>query len=366
MLQLNTRVRTRSAAMAAALVLVPGVVAGAVVTPAAPVWGAVVMTAFDESFDQNEEDLLYVRYLALYDPRALVRTAAWNALTSKNVPAAVDRFLNSGMKFAVDRAKMLASRNEDFARRVLATHTVEYSPEVHAAARDALNRGTAALDAFARTGYAAAKERDRLAREADGEQAAALSQADRDFVVHLRDTDPGAQVRAAAGLAVRPEATDADVVEFYAYDWAAAAAVDLEVERTQRANSDMVWRSGLEGLIADAKAAQQAALEAEGEAKELARATALRAWGLVGDRARPATSAWDGAVLVAQQQAANWQQVAVAAGEASSNPNWAAIADAAGDNEQHWQTTRDTAAKQAAYWAQIHAMVLAGEHVLQS
>lgn len=352
--------------MMAALVLVPGVTAGV----AAPAWLAGPAWAFltTTEFDQAEEDRIYVRFLAGYDARSLVRTAAWNALTSTNVPVTVDRFINSGgMAYAVTRSEQLGARNADFARRILATHTEKFAPEVRAAARYALDNGASALETFARTGYAAARQRDRAAREAAGEQATALVDADRNFVAHLRDADPGAQVRAAAGLALS-ERTDAALVEFYAHDWAAAAAVDLQTQQVQCANSDLVWRAGVKTLLADALAAQKAANEAAQEAREQARAAALRAWQALGEQARPAKSTWDTAVEVAQQQAANWEQVALAAAAAvaADNPNWDAIAGSAQANDERWRTERTNAAKQAAYWTTLYEMALAGERDMQS
>ncbi|WP_229068425.1 hypothetical protein [Actinoplanes sp. DH11] len=347
--------------MAAALVLAPGVLAGAVAPAQAAVRAPAVVRA--AVFDQAAVDRLYVYYLAKYDHRSLVRTAAWNALAGKpdQVDALVARFLKSGLPYAISRSEQLAARNADFARRVLATHTAEFAPEVHAAAQFALASGAAALEVFARTGYAEAKERDRTARETAGEQAAALSDADREFVVLLRDTDPGPQVRAAAGLALRAEATEADVVEFFAYDWAAAAAVDLRTQQVQCADLDMAWREQVRTLRATAEAAHRAALAAAGEAREQARVTAANAWRLVIDRARPVMNTWDAAAENADRQAENWQRVAAAAAEAAENPNWDAIARTAGTNVQQWTVHGDAAAEQAAYWTEMYDTALAGE-----
>ncbi|MEU4690918.1 hypothetical protein [Actinoplanes sp. NPDC023714] len=348
----------------AALMLVPGVLAP--VWAPSPAWASGTVSA--QSFDQAAEDLIYVRYLAGYDPRALVRTAAWNALAPakpEQVPALVARFLSSGLPYAVGRAEQLAARNADFARRVLATHTAEYAPEVHAAAQFALANGTSALEAFARTGYAAAMQRDRTAREAAGEQAAALLQSDREYVAHLRDHDPGPQVRAAAGLALRAEATDADLVEFYAYDWAAAAAVDLTTLKTQCINGDMKWRAAVKTLLPAAIAAQEAANKAEGEAKALAKEQALRAWKKVTAEASPAKSTWESAAEVAHLQAENWAAVAQAAAESADNPNWESIGNSAQANAQQWATEQTNAAGQAAYWTNLYEQALAGELAMQ-
>ncbi|GIF17242.1 hypothetical protein Ate01nite_72740 [Actinoplanes teichomyceticus] len=317
------------------------------------------------SFDPAAADRLYVNYLALYDPRSLVRTAAWSALIATNVNAAVARFLNSELAYAVNRSDELNARNADFARRILATHTAEFAPEVHAAAKFALNSGPTALDAFARTGYAAAMQRDRAAREAAGAQAAALVQADRDFVAALRDTDPGAQVRAAAGYALRAEATDADVVEFFAYDWAAAASADMQAQQVQCANSDMVWLAAVKRLQAEAEAAEKAALAAVGEAQIQARAAAARAWHAMGEQASSAQTTWEAAEKVAAGQAANWQQIARAAADATDNPNWQPIADTAPTTAQQWTTWRNNAASRTAYWAGLYELALQGERKMQ-
>ncbi|GAB1644276.1 hypothetical protein KRMM14A1259_46990 [Krasilnikovia sp. MM14-A1259] len=314
-------------------------------------------------FDQAAADRAYVRYLAHNDPRSLVRTAAWSALTSNKVDATVARFLNTGLAYAVSRSEQLAARDEDFARRVLATHTVQFAPEVHAAAQRALDGGPEALEAFARTGYDEAMQQDRAAREAAGMQAAALAQADRDAVARRRDSDPGAQVRAAAGLALRAGATDADVVEFFAYDWLAAASVDLQTHQVQYANADMVSRAATRRLLADAQAADQAvqAAQAAGQDPAPGRAAAAAAWHKVAEQAGPARTAWENAGQAATVQAANWQQIAQAAADAAGNPNWQAIAAKAKTMTQQWGIERDNAAAQAAYWAAVSEQAIAGE-----
>ncbi|WP_430792117.1 hypothetical protein, partial [Actinoplanes sp. G11-F43] len=256
--------------------------------------------------------------------------------------------------------------NADFAERILATHTVEFAPEVHAAAQFALSKGAAALDVFARTGYAEAKLRDRVARETVGEQAAALRAEDRAFVAGLRDTDPGMNVRAAAGLALRADGTDADVVEFFAYDWAAAAAVDLEILKVRCADADMVGRSNLTQLETSARNAEQAALAAAGEARVQKMAAAARAWELVSGQAEPLIGRWDEAERVATEQAAHWRQIALdAAAAAAGNPNWAAVAGSAQATAQQWQVERDNAATRAAFWAGRYQEALDGELRMQ-
>ena len=301
-----------------------------------------------------------VRFRAGTDPRSTVRAVAWATLISSNVEAAIVRFNLSDYKFAEKRADATKERNADFARRVLATHTPEFAPEVHAAAQYALDKGLVALESFARTGYAAAKERDRQAREATGEQAAALVQDDRDFVALLRDGDPGEQVRTAAGFALRPAATDADVVEFYAHDWVNGAALDMMAFRIRCTDEDMRWRAAATRLVIDARAAEQAARDTAGEAAEQARAAAARAWAGAGAQAGPARVAWAQAPQVAETQAESWHRIAgVAAG--ATSPNWQAVAGSAGTSEQDWAAERANAAEQAAYWQDLYDQALAGE-----
>jgi hypothetical protein len=363
---MNSRATARGAVLLAALMATPGLLTAG----PAPVWAATPtsMTAATAT-NRAAIDLAYVTHLALYDTRLLVRIAARNAITVKPnlVNAAVTRFLKSEMKFAVDYSRELNAVNTDFAERILATHTPEYAPEVHAAAAYALSHGSAALDVFARTGYEAAKQRDRVTREAAGERAAALRAEDRAFVVYLHEKDPGPNVKAAAGYALRGDATDADVVEFFAYDWAAAAALDLETLKVRCGDADMVGRAALIQLESDARKAKQVALLAAAEVKAQKLALAARAWELVGERADPMTGTWDEAERVAIEQAAHWRQIAVdAAAAAVDNPNWSSIAESAQATAQQWQLERDNAAEQAAFWAARYQEALAGELRMQS
>ncbi|MCM4081126.1 hypothetical protein [Paractinoplanes hotanensis] len=310
--------------------------------------------------DQHSANWSMTRTVTLYYPQSSVRAAAWGALVSTNVEAAVTRFIESGFPYAKKRAALNDARNTDFCLRVLATHTAEFAPEVHAAAQYALDGGAAAREAFARTGYAAAKARDRQAREATGTQAAALEQFDRDFVVLLRDTDPGPQVRAAATYALRPAATDADLVEFFAYDWSNAAALDLEAFRIRVTDEDMRWRAGVAGLLTAAQTAEAQARELAGEAAEQARAVAARAWGEVAAQTASPRVVWADAQRVAEEQAAGWHEVAAAAGGATGL-NWNVILGSAGTTAESWATEREQAAAQAAYWSDLLAEALAGQ-----
>jgi hypothetical protein len=310
--------------------------------------------------EQHSANWSRARAVASYDPRSSVRAAAWGALVSSDVEAALTRFFNGSYEFAQSRAALNVARNTDFAQRVLATHTAEFAPEVHAAAAYALSRGATALEAFARNGYAAAKARDRQAREDAGAQAAALAQFDRDFVALLRDHDPGEQVRASAAYALRPAATDADLVEFFAYDWANAAELDVAAYRIRTSDEDARWRAGIQELVSTAQQAEEAALATAGEAAEQARAVAGRAWADVAARSGPPRVLWVDAEQVALAQAANWQQV-YAAANAATGPNWEAVVGSAGATAESWATEREQAAEQAAYWSGLLSDALAGE-----
>lgn len=305
-------------------------------------------------------DWYRTKAVADYDPRSSVVAAAYGALVSTNVDAAVARFIARDYDFAKRRAALNDARNTDFCRRVLATHTVEFAPEVHAAAQHALNTGGAAREAFVRTGYDQAKARDRQFREATGERAAALEQFDRDFVALLRDTDPGEQVRASAAYALRPAATDGDLVEFFAHDWANAAALDLTAFRIRVTDEDMRWRAGVAALLATAQAAEQAARDTAGEAAEQARAVAARAWADVTAQTGTPRVIWADAQRVAEEQAANWHQVVQAAGSTTS-VNWQVVTGSAGVTAESWAFEREQAASQAAYWVDLYAQALAGE-----
>ncbi|HST86581.1 MAG TPA: hypothetical protein VLL08_32890 [Kineosporiaceae bacterium] len=317
----------------------------------------------DPVADAAAQDRAFVKMVALYDPRSLVRTAAWNALLSTRETAVAD-FLASGYASAVKRANATKARNLDFAKRVLATHTVDYAPQVHAAAKQAVNGTDADRERFVKTEYAAAMERDRLARLSEGQQAAAIVQADRDFVLATSTTDPGTQVRAAALYALRTGAGDAGLVEFFTYDWVQASVVDLDMYRTTRADQEILWRSVNRRLLLDAQTADQAARSASATEAAQARAVAARAWKAVGDQTGPARTAWGQAQELAQAQALNWQQVALAAA-AAGGQNWSAIGTAADAVQTDWALEKQQATDQAAYWAALLAQAVAGERGMQ-
>ncbi|WP_344413093.1 hypothetical protein [Amycolatopsis minnesotensis] len=294
------------------------------------------------------------------DGRGFVRAAALNALASEPQEAGISRFFATEYDFAVRYSAERSALNADFARRVLDTHTARFSPEVHAAAQRAVTGSDADRDQFARTGYAAARERDQHNREADGKQAAAIVEADRQFVRGLGQTDPGPQVRAAAAWALRPGAGDSDLVEFFSCGWASAARLDLETHRTAAADREVAWRVVARRLVTEAQDAEKAALEASQEAAAQLRAAAARAWREVGDKTAAPRSAWADAGEIALKQAENWRAVAAAA-QAATGPNWQAIAGPATTSQDQWQVEQQTAREQAAYWTALLQQAESGE-----
>lgn len=306
-------------------------------------------------------DKTWVQYLAYRDSRSTVRIGAWQALLSSAPDAAIAQFVASGYDYAVKLAAETKARNADFARRILDTYPAQYAPEVHAAAQYAVNsRDDADRERFAHGGFQAAEQRDRQVRQARGDQAKALLDADRAFVRDLAVNDPGAQVRVSASYATRVGATDDDLVDFFASGWALGARLDLEAYRLQAADNEAKWRASLARLVTDAQAAEQAAKDASGDAAAKARETAAQAWHAVGDQTAPARSAWDQAQEFADRQALNWAAIAQAAA-AATGPNWAAVVAPAQDNSTQWSDERTFAADQARYWNTLLQQALDGE-----
>jgi hypothetical protein len=310
--------------------------------------------------DQAAADRAFVRYLAGKDARSPVRTDAWVALMSSRGDEAVAEFLATGFDYAKSRAAQTRSRNLDFAKRVLATNTAEYAPEVHRVAQRAVNGSDADRDVFVRTGYAAAQQADRVAREVSGELAKALVKKDWDYVLGLSVADPGPQVRGAAAWASRTDASDTDIIEFFAYGWASAARFDIESNRTRNVDADATWRVTVRRLIVDAQAAEQAAVDAAAEAAAAAKAAAARAWQAVGEQTSPPRSAWTEAQSVADRQAVNWQKVLDAANN-ETGPNWQPIVEPAIANQAEWTAERDWAADRSRFWDDLLAEARAGE-----
>lgn len=332
-------------------------IAALITAPAATAFSTVDIA--NASVDLPSAARKLVRRLAGKDPRAAVRADAWVAWADED-DAVVTEFLSTGLAAAEQRAAETSAVDADFCRRVLATYTSEFAPEVHAAAQRALNGTDSDRALFARSGFAAAQQRDQAARDADGALARALVEDDRRYVRALAVGDPGPQVRAAAARASRPEATDADLVEFFAYGWATAAELDLEAHRLRDAEQEARWQAAIGALVTDAQEAEQAALDASADVAEQLRATAARAWQTAGNGTGPARTAWGEYQDIAAAQAANWHAIAAAAAAAAS-PNWHAVADMAGHADADWAAEQEWAAQQSAFWKALYDQALDGE-----
>lgn len=352
------RVRVLAAAIVAATLTFGSVIQVAGPAAASPP----VVSAVSEAV-VNEAEYEFVVWLALYDERDAVRSAAWHALTwdtREKIAAGIQGFFATEWAAAELLSNSSRQRNKEFVDYVVATCVPAYAPEVCAAAR-AASRGTAAQQtAFVRTGYAAAKERDRRFRAATGAQAAALVQADRSYVAVLRDNDPGAQVRLAAAWALRDGATDGDLVEFFSHGWAYSAGLDVRAHRTELAANAKQWKRNLEDLTVAAKGAELKARVAAGEAAAQERARATQAWRSAVETAGQARVAWQNAEQVALAQAEVWRQIAAAA--AAGSANWQPILGASTGIGGQWTAEIDLAQSQAAYWAGLYEKAVAAEH----
>ncbi|MFD7613495.1 hypothetical protein [Streptomyces sp. NPDC059828] len=307
-----------------------------------------------------EEARRRITSMAKTHPAAEVRTSAWNALRSSRGEEALVEWLapGGGFDYAKQRARDTRARNKAFCERVVATHTVGFSPEVRAAAAKALKGSVAEQAAFVKSGYAEAQRRDRAAREAGERQGLEVSAGDRDFVRGLSERDPGEQVRVAAQWALRPGAADADVAEFFGYGWATGAALDLEAYRTRVADAETTRHHTLTLLIRDATAAE-AAVQGAADAAT-ARAEAERAWRAVSEHADAAHRAWLAEQAAAAAQADNWRAVALLSQE-SAEQLWKAISGTAGSSENAWAGELAGAQDAAAFWKAMYDRAQDGE-----
>ncbi|MGO1052771.1 hypothetical protein [Crossiella sp. CA198] len=292
-----------------------------------------------------------VQRFARGDARTAVRVAAWAAWISDDGDAAIVEFLYlGGLDWAIERAGQDGQRHLDFINRALETYPAAHFPELHAAAKSALDNNSAAERAwFVRTGFAEARARDQRAREQQGPPDR-ITAADRDFVRLLAQRDPGPQVRAAAAYAVREGSTDADLTEFLGYDWAAAAALDQATHRGTVNDRDAAWRRTLNQLLLEAQAAEQAELGLSGALLEQAKAATRRAWRSTGEHANTAGSNWLTEHQRAADQARNWQAVAAHAAGLLNRPSWAALGDQAERNHAAWLAEQGWAEEQARFW----------------
>lgn len=308
-----------------------------------------------------EEARRRVTQMAKTHPAAEVRTSAWNALRSSRGDEALLEWLapGGGFDYAKQRARDTRARNKAFCERVVATHTVGFSPEVRAAAARALKGSVADQAAFVKTGYADAQQRDRAARQATEQQRLEVAAKDRDFVRTLGEHDPGEQVRVAAQWALRPGATDADVAEFFGYGWATGAVLDLEAYRTRVADAETMRHHALTLLIREATAAEAAVKDAADAAK--ARAEAERAWRAVSEHADAAQRAWLAEQAAAAAQAENWRAVALLS-QQSAEELWKAISGAAGTHQGAWAGEQTGATEAAAFWKAMFERAQDGEN----
>ncbi|SDL81329.1 hypothetical protein [Streptomyces wuyuanensis] len=307
-----------------------------------------------------EETRLRVTSMAKTHPAAEVRTSAWNALRSSRGDEALAEWLapGGGFDYAKQRARDTRARNRAFCERVVATHTVGFSPEVRAAAARALKGSAADQAAFVRTGYAEAQQRDRAAREAGERQRLEVAAGDRDFVRARGESDPGEQVRVAARWALRPGAADPDVEEFFGYGWAAGAALDLEAYRTRVADAETMRHHTLTLLVREATAAEAAVQGAADAAR--ARAEAERAWKAVSEHAEAARRGWAEEQAAAAAQAEHWRAVALLSRD-SAEQLWKAVSGTAESHRDAWAGELAGAERASAFWKAMFDRAQDGE-----
>ncbi|TDB81572.1 hypothetical protein [Micromonospora sp. KC721] len=299
-------------------------------------------------------------HLAVASPYGAVRAAALTALNSPRGEIAVKEFIPAGWCQATTRAEQDAAMNDHIIARVLATHAYETSPWVWSAANAAKTASAAEKEYFVRFGLEEARAADQRARDEDGAHAAALRQYDRDYVATLRDTAQGEQVRLAAAWALRPGATDSDIVEFYTYAWARFGKLDVERFQLTTADQEMRWFAAVDRLKQSALEAQAAAETASGEAQKALQQQAADAWGQVAAGAAPSASGWLAAKQTADAQARQWAAVYQLALR-QSGPNWKAMTKPARANRDSWERDARNARDRAAYWQQVVTDALAAE-----
>ncbi|WP_189114433.1 hypothetical protein [Pilimelia terevasa] len=294
-----------------------------------------------------------VVYLAQRATYEAVRSAAMIALQSPRGDEAIREFFAVGWGQAQERAQLDQQMHRHIVARVLATHSPEYSPQVVASAR-AAERGTDAERAeYVRSGFRVAQERDQATRDADGQAAAALRDADRCYVRGLREVT-GAQVRLAATYATREGATDSDIIQFFHFSWASGARLDTEDFRLTAEAQEVRQVAAIERLTREARAAQKAAESAGDAAKEAMRRQAADAWGRVATGGAPAVGSWQQAQQVADAQASFWGQVYRDA-VAQSSMNWRPVMKSANAARTDWRQDTLHAQQQVSFWRKLIA-----------
>ncbi|WP_324792966.1 hypothetical protein SJX93_04215 [Streptomyces cyaneofuscatus] len=292
---------------------------------------------------------------------AELRTSAWNALRSTSGDAAIAAWLapGGGYDLAKQRLRDTRTRNRLFCERVVSTHPVGFSPQVHAAARNAVKGTDNDRSVFVRTGYDQALQRDRDVRAADTAHQQEVAAKERDFVRALAATDPGAEVRVAAQWALRPGAADADVSEFFGYGWANGATLDLDGYRLRVSDGETRRHHALSLLLQKAVAAEEALKNASDVVK--AKAEAQTAWGAVAAHAEEARRTWLAEQQATAAQAENWRGIAEAA-KSEADGIWKNIAGPAGVNQQFWAVEGSVAAAAATYWQGMFDRAQEGEN----
>lgn len=340
---------------AVAALVVAALTGGGVSVSAAPARAHAVVTAEPAgpasalASAAADEMRVQVLRLAKSGLPAEIRTSAWNALRSTRGDVAIVEWLapGGGYDAAKQRLRDARSRNRAFCERVVATHPVGFSPGVRSAAERALKGTDADRAAFVRTGYAEARQRDRMTREADAQHRLEVAERDRAFVRALADGGPGEQVQVAAQWALRPGSTDADVEEFFGYGWATGAVLDVEEYRLRVADAEVRRHHVLSLLIAQAVAAEEALKSSADVAR--ARAEAERTWQAVAEHADGAQKFWLAEQEGAGVQAGNWQNIARLAKEGADSL-WEKIAAPAGARQDDWAKEQTEAGLTAAFW----------------
>ncbi|GAA3947418.1 hypothetical protein [Actinoplanes auranticolor] len=291
-------------------------------------------------------------HLAVASPYGAVRAAATTAINSPRGQIALKEFIPTGWCQATDRAEKDAAMNDHIIARVLATHAYETSPWVWSAANAARTASGAEKEYFVRFGLDEARAADQRARDENGANAAALRDFDRDYVALMRDTAQGEQVQIAAAYALRRDATDSDIVDFYTYAWSSFAKLDLERFQLTTAEQEMRWFAAVDRLQKAARDAQTAAEGASGEAQKALQQEAADKWGQVAAGAAPSASGWLTAKQTADAQARQWSAIYQLALR-QTGPNWKAMSKPARNNRDAWERDSRNARDRAAYWEQV-------------
>ncbi|MEW9510940.1 MULTISPECIES: hypothetical protein [Streptomyces] len=349
-MSMRGRIRTATALTVALLICGSPAWAATPVPPASAVVTAdeaASVTALAAEAARNE-----VTRIAKSSLPAELRTSAWNALRSTLGDEAIAAWLEpgGGYDLAKQRLRDTRTRNRLFCERVVVTHPPAFSPQVNAAAKNAVKGSDNDRAVFVRTGYEQAQQRDRTARAADTAHQQEVAARERDFVRGLSVADPGAEVRVAAQWAMRPGATDTDVAEFFGYGWVNGATLDLEGYRLRVADGETRRHHALSLLLRAAVAAEEALRGASDAAA--ARAEAERAWQAVAAHAQGAETAWRVEREHAGKQAEAWKGVQALA-QGAADELWKRLADPAGENERSWSREEQDAVGSAAFWQDI-------------